>query len=317
MTTIAFTNTVHPINFSNLSGNEFERLVFATFLRMDAWHTLDWYGQTGSDEGRDIIGTRDDDYGNTETVVIACANWKSFTSTKGNSDIDKIVKGLTDLPHEVIIIAGKSVSGATKVKCQHYAISKGIARAQVWSGPEFEEQLRFHASSVLQRFFDGEPLPDEPSKLQSFVQQLDSSTEREAGELVARLFKRPAFNTPIYSESSLPAFRRAISDTIGALNTGVWRDRENVIISRIPSRYSFQNPKVQTALGKTVDALNQLRIVFDNGIRDKRIRPCGCNQKDCPTFMIDPEYCTQLESNRREALRHANKALSELGVNSI
>lgn len=91
---IAFTKTVHPINFSNLSGNEFERLVFATLLRMRAWHTLDWFGQTGSDEGRDIIGTCDDDYGNTETIVIACANWKAFTSTKGNSDIDKIVKGL-------------------------------------------------------------------------------------------------------------------------------------------------------------------------------------------------------------------------------
>jgi hypothetical protein len=314
---IAFTKTVHPIDFSNLSGNEFERLVFATLLRMDAWHTLDWYGQTGSDEGRDIIGTRDDDYGNTETVVIACANWKSFTSTKGNSDIDKIVKGLTDLPHEIIIVAGESVSGATKEKCQNHAISKGIAKAQVWSGPEFEEHLRFHASSVLQRFFDGEPLPDEPSKLRSFVQQLDPSTEREAGELVARLFKRPAFNTPIHSESSLPAFRRAISDTIGALNTGVWRDRENAIISRIPSRHSFPSAKVQTAFGKSVDALNLLRMTFDEGIRKKRIRPCDCGHDDCPTFMIDPEYCTQLENNRREALRYANEALDELGVSRV
>jgi len=314
---ISFTKTVHPLDFSNLSGNEFERLVFATLLRMDAWHTLDWFGQTGSDEGRDIIGTRNDDYGNTETVVIACANWKSFTSTKGNTDIDKIVKGLTDLPHEVIIVAGESVSGATKEKCQSHAVSKGIAKAQVWSGPEFEEHLRFHASSVLQRFFEGEPLPDEPSKLRSFVLQLDPSTEREAGELVARLFKRPAFNTPIHSESSLPAFRRAISDTIGALNTGVWRDRENAIISRIPSRHSFPSTKVQTALSKTVDALNQLRMIFDDGIRKNRIRPCGCGHDDCPTFMIDPEYCTQLENNRHAALRFANEALIELGVSRV
>ncbi len=315
--TISFTKTVHPINFSSLSGNEFERLVFATLMRMDAWHTLDWFGQTGSDEGRDIIGTRDNDYGNTETVVIACANWKSFTSKKGVSDIDKIVRELTNLPHEVIIIAGKSVSGATKKKCQQHAALKGIAKTQVWSGPEFEEYLRFHASSVLQRFYDGAPLPDESSELRNFVQQLNPLTEREAGELVARLFKRPAFNTPIHSESSLPAFRRAISDTICALNTGVWRDRENAIISRIPSRYSFSNTIVQTALGKTVDALNSLRIIFDDGIRNKLIRPCGCGQDDCPTFMINLEYCHQLERSRREALRFANEALNELGVNMI
>jgi hypothetical protein len=317
MMPITFTKTVHPINFSDLSGHEFERLVFATLLRMRAWHTLDWYGQTGGDEGRDIVGTRDNDYGNKVTVVVACANWKSFTSTKGNSDIDKFVKGLPELPHEVVVVAGQSVSGATKEKCRKHAISSGIAVAQVWSGPEFEEHLRFHAASVLQRFFHGEILPDEPAHLRTFVQQLDPSTEREAGELVARLFKRPAFSTPIHSESSLPAFRQAIGDTIGALNTGVWRDREGAIISRIPSLHSFPSIRVQNALAKSVDALIVLRMTFDDGLRANSIRPCGCGQADCPTFMIDPRYCERLESDRREVLRFANQALEELGVNRV
>ena len=97
----------------------------------------------------------------------------------------------------------------------------------------------------------------------------------------------------------------------------MWRDRENAIISRIPSRHTFPSTKVQTALGKTVDALNQLRITFDEGIRTNSIRPCGCGHDDCPTFMIDPENCTQLENYRREALRCVNEALKELGVNRI
>ncbi len=314
---ITFTNSVHPINFSELSGREFERLVFATLLRMHSWHTLDWFGQVGGDEGRDIWGIRDDDYGSNVTVIVACANWKSFTSKKGNSDIDKIVKGLPERPHEVILVAGKSVSGAVKEKCKKHAISSGITVAQVWSGSEFEEYLRFHAASVLQRFFHGESLPDEPAHLRTFVEQLDPTTEREAGELVARLFKRPAFSTPIHCESSLPAFRQAIGDTIGALNTGVWRDREDAIISRIPSRHSFQNTKVKNALAKCVEALNVLRMTFDDGHRTNNIRPCGCGQASCSTLMIAPRYCDRLENDRREVLRFANAALDELGVSQV
>jgi len=314
---ITFTKTVHPINFSNLSGHEFERLVFATILRMHAWHTLDWFGQAGGDEGRDIVGTRDDDYGNKVTVVVACANWKSFTSTKGKTDIDKFVNSLPALPHEIILVTGESVSGAIKEKCQKHATSKGIAVAQVWSGPEFEEHLRFHAASVLQRFFQGNTLPDDPVDLRTFVQDLDPSTEREAGELVARLFKRPAFSTPIRRESSLPAFRQAIGDTIGALNTGIWRDREGAIISRITPSHSFPSSEVRDALAKSVNALNILRMTFDDGLRTNSIRPHDCGQADCPTFIIDLKCCDRLESTRSEVLRFAKEALEKLGVSLV
>lgn len=46
--------TVRPIHFEDFSG---ERLVFAYHL-CDGWTDLAWFGQTGSDQGRDIIGTR-------------------------------------------------------------------------------------------------------------------------------------------------------------------------------------------------------------------------------------------------------------------
>lgn len=311
---LTFSSTVRPISFSDLSGQKFERLVFATVLRMHAWHTLDWIGQTGSDGGRDIVGTRDDDYGNKVTVIVACANWKSFTSSKGNSDIDKIAGGPGGVPHEVIIVAGKSVSAATKGKCQAHAKAKGIATSQVWSGPEFEERLRFHADSVLQRFFHGEALPDEARALRAFVERLDPTTEREAGELLARLFDRPAFSTPMRGESSLPAFKQAIGDTIGTLNTGIWRDREGAVIARIPTRHSFPTASVKDALAECVAALNALRVSFDEGIRDGRIVPCRCGMSDCPTIMIEHGFCERLESERDAVLAHANAALSELGV---
>jgi hypothetical protein len=314
---VAFTKTVHPINFLDLSGHDFERLVFATLLRMYAWESLDWHGQSGGDKGRDIVGIRHDDYGNRVTTVVACANWKFFTSTKGFSDIDKFAKGFSGPPDEVVLVTAKSVSSNTKEKCRAHAFSAGIKFAHVWSGPEFEEHLRFHAASVLERFFQGEALPDEAHDLRFFVYQLDPSKEREAGELVARLFDRPVFSTPIHNESSLPAFRRAIADTIGALNTGVWRDREGATISRIPPRHSFSNTRAKNALSRSVEALGVLRITFDEGLREHAIRPCGCGQPDCPTFMIDPRYCERLEIDRRRVLLFANEALTELGVRKV
>lgn len=48
--------TVQPIHFEDWSGQEFERLAFAYILRVEEWDTIDWYGQLGSDRGRDIWG---------------------------------------------------------------------------------------------------------------------------------------------------------------------------------------------------------------------------------------------------------------------
>jgi hypothetical protein len=80
--TLIFTRTVHPIQFKDLSGRDFERMVFATLLRMRAWRSLNWHGQTGGDKGRDIIGVCEDEHGNEGTVVVACANWQKFTLAK-------------------------------------------------------------------------------------------------------------------------------------------------------------------------------------------------------------------------------------------
>lgn len=109
------------------------------------------------------------------------------------------------------------MSAETKYNCKAHADSKKIKICQVWSGPDFEEHLRFHAPSVLNRFFNGEELPEDEAELRKFMLELDPATEKEAGLLVARLFNRPAFQTPSHCESSMPAFSQAIADTIGAL----------------------------------------------------------------------------------------------------
>lgn len=312
--TLTFTGTVHPIHFKDLSGRDFERMVFATLMRMRAWHSLNWNGQTGGDEGRDIIGVGEDELGSKTTVVVACANWQKFTLAKAKKDINRLTSTQAKPPHEVIVVSGGDVSSETKDKCKAHAESKGIKACQVWSGPDFEEHLRFHAPSVLNRFFNRDPLPDSEDELRMFMLELDPATEKEAGAMVARLFNRPAFQTPIHCESSMPAFRQAIADTIGALNTGIWRDREGATIARVPPSYVFPDARVSAGLAACAKKLNTLRITLDEGIKAKAIRRCQCNDPLCTTYEIDAPYPMQLEQERAEALRHAADALGLLGV---
>ncbi len=311
---LTFTRSVHTVPFNNLSGRDFERMVFATLMRMRAWHSLNWYGQSGGDKGRDIIGICENERGNTATVVVACANWQKFTLAKAKADINRLTSTQTTPPHEVIVVAGGNVSAEIKDQCEAIAKSKKIEICQVWSGPDFEEHLRFHAPSVLNRFFNGDTLPDNEEDLRNFMLELDPATEKEAGALVARLFNRPAFQTPIRCESSIPAFRQAIADTICALNTGIWRDRKGAMISRVPPSCAFPDPRVSRGLDACAKKLNKLRMTLDEGIKKNAIRPCQCLNPLCTTYMIDAPYPTLLEQQRAEALRLATGALGLLGV---
>ena len=72
---------------------------------------------------------------------------------------------------------------------------------------------------------------------------------------MARLFDRPAFYTPIHQESSLPAFRQAITDTIQALGTGICKTRDGQVISRIPSRQQLTDESLRKKIQAVEKAL--------------------------------------------------------------
>lgn len=61
--------TVRPVHFKDFSGLEFERRVFAYHL-CDRWTDLAWFGQTGSDQGRDVIGLHPFDDRPAERTII-------------------------------------------------------------------------------------------------------------------------------------------------------------------------------------------------------------------------------------------------------
>jgi hypothetical protein len=305
--------TVHPLNFSQLSGHDFERLVLAFLWRRWSWTQLDWYGQLGDDDGRDIVGHRENDYGELKLVVFACANWQRLTLKKAKEDTGKIVSGPHGLPYQLILISGGKVSASLKTKAVGYGKTVGIQEVEVWSGPEFEEMLRLHAESVLRRFLGGEVFPDEPLALREFVATTPSS-EEEALRFFGRLLDRPAFITPFHMESSLPEFRRAISDTIEAINTGIYRSRDSTIIRRLLSRYDFTNRDYKRQLSDIVTELNGLRMAFDTYMKSGMIKPCGCGDPKCSIFICEQVAVEDMNGIRRRLMHTATSVIPDFHV---
>ena len=127
-------------------------------------------------------------------------------------------------------------------KIKEHVKSLGVQECDTWSGQEFEEFLRKDAESLLKRFVEGEPFPDAPEDLRKLAESTQPLNDDEVlAAFVRKVFDRPAFYTPIHQESNLGDFKQAITDTIQALGTGIWKARDGHVIDRIPSRHQLKS----------------------------------------------------------------------------
>lgn len=295
------TITVSPVHFEDYSGIQFERLVFAYHLRA-GWHDLIWHGQSGGDQGRDISGIEPFDDQPARKTIIQCANRDTLTLAKAKSDMSKSIKATGSVPDVFKFVSRGAVSDAGRTRIEQAAASLGVRHVTIWSGVEFEENLRLRAEYLLHRFVQGVEFPDVEADIQKFTDDFPDLSDADVLQLMAAVFDRPAFRTPFQQESSLPAFQKAIEDTIGALNTGLWRTREDVEIRRIPSIHHLKNQRIQTVMGKVVRQVDQLRRIFVTRLKEGEIRPCGCGQPDCPTFMLTQRVVDELDDARQRIL---------------
>lgn len=293
--------TVHRVHFEDFDGRQFERLVFAYLVRAETWKSIEWFGQIGSDLGRDILATRS--LGNTSQIVcIQCANRKALPTTKVIRDINKCLSCPTGKPDVFRLICTCPVSAKSRDKIKKYAAINGIGDCEIWSGEEFEERLRATDESLLMRYMNGEAFPDTSPELKRFAQKSAQIDDKEILGLISRIFDRPAFHTPFHDESSLPAFKQAINDTIQALNTGIWQTRDGKEIERFPSRHSIKSPQIKLELEDIERKLVGLRSRFDQLIKDKEIKPCACDQPDCPVYFFSPTATWEMDALRSQIL---------------
>jgi hypothetical protein len=217
--------TVQPIHFEDFDGSQFECLVFAYHWRSETWRSLEGYGQAGSDLGRDIWGVREDEAKRGESVCIQCVNRKQLTFAKAEKGIAKVLKAPNGVPNRFRIVGQSKVSASMRDRIKKHVKSLGVRECDIWSGAEFEEFLRHGAESLLKRFVAGEAFPDASEDLKKLVESAQPLNDNDVLALYARVFDRPAFYTPILQESNLGDFKQAITDTIQALGTGIWKAR--------------------------------------------------------------------------------------------
>ena len=290
---------VQPVHFEDFDGTQFERLVFAYHARVEKWCSLEWYGQSGSDLGRDIWGVREDG----ETVCIQCVNRNRLTFAKASTDLSKVLSAGNGTPQRFRYVTRSAVSARMRDRIKGHALSSGVQDCDIWSGPELEEFLRHDAESLLKRFVEGEAFPDAAPDLVTFAMADAAVSDDDALAIIARLFDRPAFYTPIHQESNLGDFKQAITDTIQAIGTGMWKTRDGQLLGRIPFRQQLKDEGLRKKLQDVEKALAKLRARFDELVRAGFVRHCGCNSPECPVLFMAPEAAHELEQLRRNALR--------------
>ena len=288
-----------PVHFEDFDGSEFERLVFAYHWRTDAWRSLEWYGQTGSDLGRDIWGVRESQ----ESVCIQCVNRKQLMFAKAAMDGAKVLKAPNGVPDCFRIVTQARVSATLRDKIKKHITSLGVKECDIWSGPEFEEFLRKDAESLLKRFVEGQSFPDTPEDLKELAACTRPRNDEEVLAAFAQVFDRPAFYTPLHQESNMGDFKQAITDTIQAIGTGIWKARDGRLIDRIPSRHQLKSNTLRTKLQVVEMALSRLRAKYDDMIKTGVLRRCGCNDPNCSVFFFNPyEAAHELERLRQQVL---------------
>jgi hypothetical protein len=133
-------------------------------------------------------------------------------------------------------------------------------------------------------------------------------SDEEILAAMARLFDRPAFYTPIHQESNLADFKQAITDTIQALGTGIWKTRDGHVISHIPSRHEIKDAGLRQRIQAIEVELARLRAKFDDQLRAGVIRHCGCANPDCKTYFMSSEVAHNLERLRDRVLHEFHEA---------
>lgn len=305
----------NPVHFEDFSAIAFERLVFAFHLRAEHWRSLDWYGQVGSDLGRDILGVRDDDAASGgEVVCIQCANHRILPAKKAIRDSDKALSSPTT-PTRMRFVCGGNVSAKTRDRILKHAMAAKL-HCEVWSGTEFEERVRSTAESLLRRFVEGVEFPDAPAELTDLVRDLPASNDAEVIGLLARLLDRPAFYTPFAHESSLPAFREALDDTIRALGTGVRQTRDGHVLPRIPSRHDLRDADAREVFGQIERGVARLRARFDQLVGSGGIRPCAehCGDPNCPVYTLSDAVIADMDEIRSRILEEVQRVHPDFKV---
>ncbi|MCP4485907.1 MAG: DUF4062 domain-containing protein, partial [Gammaproteobacteria bacterium] len=138
------TSTRLPLPFEQLSPAAFERLWLA---RREGFHGVEYLGQAGSEQGRDLVARRDG-----RRFAFQCKRVQRFAAADATREVAKI-RSLPagEQPEELIFVVTRAISAATRKSAREAWGDEETCR--FWSGDELDERVKRHPE-ILAEFFD-------------------------------------------------------------------------------------------------------------------------------------------------------------------
>lgn len=140
--------------------------------------------------------------------------------------------------------------------------------------------------------------------------------DKELVQFFVECFDRPAFKDDIYQEGRMEDFDRAIEDTIIALNTGVLRTRDGVVLKQAQGKSAIQNPIWREKFEVISDMLVSLRRRLKIAEAEKAYSKHGTGEEVFYCFS-DRELGDWFNLTRDEILKVLSSVCKEAGLHEL
>ncbi len=162
------------------------------------------------------------------------------------------------MPSAFKFVSRGPISDASRTRIEQAAASLGVAHVTIWSGVEFEENLRLRAEYLLHRFVQGIEFPDSETDIRKFVDDFPDLSDVDALAIDGGRVRSAGFPHAV-SAGKLPA----------CLSAG---DRRH--------NWRTQHWRLADARGRRDQALR---------MRRSRIAPRTCSRIALPTNWTKPD----------------------------
>ncbi len=134
-------------------------------------------------------------------------------------------------------------------------------------------------------------------------------SDRDLIQFYAQCLDRPAFQDQFVQEGSMPAFDKAIEDTITAINTGCHRSRDGHTLSQAKGKVYLQNPYWRQQMDTIVELLRAIRSRYELGTK------LGLIWSDGDRHCINDRHTADwMDHTRQEALQIFSQVAEQAGV---
>lgn len=182
----------------------------------------------------------------------------------------------------------------------HDRIKSGKFSVDIWFWEDIQVHIENHIELMYWYYHDY------LEKTQKYDKSIHILT------MLRQAFTRPAFHREIRMEESGADFIQAIKDTQEAIMTGRLHNRRGELLTTSYDYQKLSNNEWKTEIKEIYDNLDRIRIVYQKGLLDKRIR-------EHPTCLeiLDFRISEQFNKIRTDCLIGLNKVLKESGLEII